>query len=339
MLPDPGTPERSASGRGTPEPANTELSVRRSPTDLGGTAAIVTGAGRGLMREVACQLARAGGRVVVVDTGGAIDGSGGDAGVAEQAAADIRRAGGKAIACTESVATLAGARAVVDAALAAFGRVDVLVNGAGTIRQNMLWDMPEEDFDALIGVHLKGTWNCMRAALPTMIERGSGSIINVGSGVGLVGRLASSNYAAAKGGILGLTRAAALDVGPLGIRVNAVCPIGHSRMIVMDHSWRARYPAEPNYPLRAEAYPAEAVAPIFVYLAGDAARDVNGQVFESGGGSVGWYPRPVAATSIRAGHGLIFTVDELAARVPGELLHGAANPAPRQEGPDRVWKL
>jgi 3-oxoacyl-[acyl-carrier protein] reductase len=199
--------------------------------------------------------------------------------------------------------------------------------------------MPEQDFDALIGVHLKGTWNCMRAALPAMIAQGRGSIVNVASGVGLAGRLASSNYAAAKGGVIGLTRAAALDLGPLGIRVNVVCPIGYSRMILMDHAWRSRYQAEPNYPLGAEKYPAEAVAPIFLYLASDAARDINGQVFECGGGTVGWYPRPAAATIIRAEHGMVFTVNELAARMPRELLQGTANPSPRQDGPDRVWKL
>ena len=306
---------------------------------LVGRTAIVTGAGRGVFRAVAEQLARAGAAVVVVDSGVGVHGEGGDESVAESVAAGIRALGARAIACTESVSTYAGAEAIRDSALSAFGRVDVLVNGAGTIRQNMLWDMPENDFDAVIAVHLKGTWNCLRVVAPLMIEQGSGSVVNVASGVGLFGRLASSNYAAAKGGIIGMTRACALDLGPLGLRVNAVCPIGFSRMIEFPEPWRERYVTEPNRLPSPESYPPDAVAPLVVYLATDAAADINGQVFDSGGGRVSWHARPAyeGTSFLQAREGVLFGVDELAERVPVELLHAYTNPAPRQDGPDRVW--
>jgi NAD(P)-dependent dehydrogenase (short-subunit alcohol dehydrogenase family) len=306
---------------------------------LTGRTAIVTGAGRGIFRAVAGALAAAGAAVVIVDNGTAMTGEGSDRTVADGAAAEVRAAGGDAIACSESVATMAGAQAIVAVALEAFGRVDVLVNGAGIIRQNMVWDMSEDEFDKVVTVHLKGTWNTMRAVVPHMIERGSGSIVNTASGVGLFGRVASTNYAAAKAGIIGLTRAAAVDLGPMGVRVNAVCPVGLTRMIDHVEPWRHRYPTLHNQLPSPDQFPPEAVAPLYVYLATDVAQDVNGQVFDSGGGRVAWYAPPdhAGTTSIVNAGGPVFDVDELARRVPTELLVGYANPAPRQAGPDRVW--
>jgi NAD(P)-dependent dehydrogenase (short-subunit alcohol dehydrogenase family) len=312
---------------------------RGSGTDLSGRVAVVTGAGRGVFRAVALQMARAGAAVVVVDTGGTVGGGGSNADVAEETAAEIRAAGGSALACSESVRTREGAAAIVASALDTFGRLDVVVNGAGIIRQNMIWDMPDEDFEAVLDTHLLGTWNCIRAALPTMLEQQSGSIVNCSSGVGVSGKLASSNYAAAKAGILGLTLAAALDLGPMGIRINAICPVGYSRMMDEEQAWRSTYPAEPSAPLPPDRFPVEAVAPLVVYLATDDAADVNGQILDCGGGSIGWYPPWRPERRIQADQGLLFTLDELARRVPGELLHGVDNCAPRQEGPDRFWPL
>ena len=310
-----------------------------SEVDLSGRTAVVTGAGRGVFRAAALQLAAAGAAVIVVDTGGAIGGTGRDATVADETARSIRDAGGAAVACTESVATPEGAGEIVRTAMDEFGRIDILVNGAGTVRQNMIWDMSHDEFDSVVTTHLYGAWHCMRASLPGMMERGSGSIVNVSSSVGLRGRLASGNYVAAKAAVVGLTLSTALEVGPFGVRVNAVCPIGRSRLIDSEQPWFAKYPVAARDPFPAERFPPEAVGPLVVYLAGDAAVDVNGQVFEVGGGTIGWYPPLVPARRMMAELPPLFTVDEIAERMPTELLEGVENRAPRQEGPDRVWRL
>jgi NAD(P)-dependent dehydrogenase (short-subunit alcohol dehydrogenase family) len=303
---------------------------------LDGRVAMVTGAGRGVCRAMAVALAAAGAKVVVVDTGGSFAGTGRDPSVASDAVDEITAAGGVAVPCAESIASLDGATRAVETALDHFGRIDVLVNGAGITRQNMIWDMPEADFDGVVATHLKGTWNCMRAAIPSMIERGSGSIVNVSSGVGLVGAVAVSNYTAAKAGIVGLTFGAALDLGPLGVRVNAICPAGWSRLFDKPEPWRERYPVEPRPVMSRDDWPPEAVAPLVVYLATDAAADINGQLFTCGADSVGWFPTFAIAREIRS-DGPMFTLDELKRRVPDELLHDVPNPAPAQDDGNRCW--
>jgi NAD(P)-dependent dehydrogenase (short-subunit alcohol dehydrogenase family) len=310
----------------------------RTEVELSGRTAVVTGAGRGVFRAAALQLAAAGASVVVVDTGGAIDGSGNDASVADATVRSIMHAGGDAVACAASVTTPEGAAEIVQSAIDAFGRIDVLVNGAGIVRQGMLWEMSQEDFDSVLATHLYGAWHCMRAVLPGMIEQESGSIVNVSSSVGLLGRVASSNYVAAKAAVLGLTLSAALEAGPFGVRVNAVCPIGMSRLIGSEQAWMVRYPVAAGAEFPSERFPPEAVGPLVVYLAGDAAADVNGQVFEVGGGMIGWYGPLVPARRMEAERPPRFTVEEIARRMPTELLEGVENRAPRQEGPDRVWR-
>jgi hypothetical protein len=301
---------------------------------LGGKVAIVTGAGRGIGQATALALAVAGANVVVNDPGGAIDGGGADSRVAQEVAQHIADAGGNAIPNVESVATFGGAQAVVDAALNRFGRVDVLVNNAGISRQNMLWDMPEEDFDSLLATHLKGTWNMMRAAAPHLITQKSGAIINMSSGVSLLGAIANAGYCAAKAGVLGLSAAAAMDLGPFGIRVNSLFPAASSRLDTKEEPWRNVYRTADRPVMPADVWRPEIVATFVTYLASDLAAGINGQLFACGGESIAAFPVWQADTTLSSPGG-DWTFDSLAQSVP-KLLANKVNPSPRQEEPF-VW--
>lgn len=291
--------------------------------------AVVTGAGRGIGRAVAGALAAQDFHVVVNDTGGSFDGTGGDQSVADIAADEIRAAGGVACANTDSIATMAGARSLVGCALDTYGRVDVLVNNAGITRQNMVWDMTEEEFDDVVATNLKGTFACVKAAVPHMIEQRSGSIVNMSSGVSMAGSVATSNYCASKAGVIGFTFGTAMELGPFGIRVNAIFPAGHSRLHTKPEPWRARYRITERPPMPADAWPVESVLPVVMFLAGDDSRDVNGQLFAAGGATVGWYDTWTPSRE----------VPTPAAGDPGatsatmqNLLNGVRNPSPAQAG-------
>ena len=303
---------------------------------LAGKVAVITGAGRGIGRATALGFASAGASVVVNDTGGAINGVGRDQTIADSVVAEIVSVGGRAVANHLSVADRAGAQEIIETAVSAYGRVDVLVNNAGIARQNMIWDMPEADFDAMLGTHLKGAWNCISAAAPRFIEQRSGCILNVSSGVATIGAVANTGYTAAKAGVIGLTFGAALDLGPYGIRVNVIFPAGHSRLDGKPEPWRDVYPTHPRPTMDPARWPLEAVPPLFVYLASDEARDINGQLFSCGADSVAWYPAWKPTHEIKTDI-VPFTYEELANRVPHELLVGTKNPSPAQ-GDDRVWQ-
>ena len=192
--------------------------------------AVVTGGGRGLGREYAVLLAARGAKVVVNDVGGTLTGEGTDVGPAQQVVHEIRSAGGEAVASTDSVATAEGGRAIVDAALEHFGRIDVLVHNAGNVRRAPLTEMSYEDFDAVLDVHLRGAFHVVRPAFPVMTTAGYGRVVLTSSIGGLYGNHGVANYAAAKAGIIGLTNVVALEGAADGVTCNAIIPGAVTRM-------------------------------------------------------------------------------------------------------------
>lgn len=192
--------------------------------DMNTRVAVVTGAGRGIGRAIALQLARMGAKVVVNDYGGSLQGSAGDPTPAQQVAAEINAAGGAAVANGDSVADWDGAKRIIDTALSAFGHIDALVNNAGTIVLKPIWEMDRESFESVVGVHLFGTFNCTRHAVTHMREQGYGRIVNVISRAGMVGMPEAAAYSAGKGGIYGFTNAVARDLIGSGVNINIFNP-------------------------------------------------------------------------------------------------------------------
>lgn len=236
-----------------------------------GRVAIVTGAGSGLGRSYALSLAERGAAVVVNDLGGTTDGHGADASVAEVVAREIRERGGQAVASTASVEN--GGQ-IVEQAVDVYGRVDVLVNNAGILRNNSFRKMTDEDWDLLYRVHLLGSYKVSHAAWPHMRNARFGRIVMITSGAGLYGTLGAANYSAAKAGVVGLAQALALEGASANIRVNSVGPFAASRLT--SSSW-------PDANL--DALRPEQVAPLVVLLAHEDC-EVTGRIFEAGGGHV-----------------------------------------------------
>ena len=232
--------------------------------------AIVTGAGRGIGREFALCLASEGAKVVVNDLGSGLDGSGGDDDPAAQVCKEIEAAGGQAVPSFDSVSDFEGAARIVQTAVDAFGTVDILVNNAGIVRDRTLVKMSEEDFDAVVGVHMKGTFNCARHAAPIMKEKGYGRIINITSQAGLRGNFGQTNYGGAKAAIMGMTLVWALELGRYGITVNAMSPAGATRMTAALFERAGTEPPPEQDP--------KLNAAMVAFLASERAGHVNGQI-------------------------------------------------------------
>jgi NAD(P)-dependent dehydrogenase (short-subunit alcohol dehydrogenase family) len=259
--------------------------------NLSGKVAIVTGAGRGIGRAHALALATAGAKVVVNDLGAALSGEGADLSPAEQVVEEIRAAGGEAVANGENVADFAGAGRMVQQALDAFGRLDVLVNNAGILRDRMLVNMTEEEWDAVIAVHLKGHFAPTRHAaahwreLAKAGEEVRARVINTSSPSGVFGNIGQANYGAAKAGIAGFTLIVAQELQRYGVTVNCLAPNARTRMT--EETFEMGAPEEGFDPLD----PANMSA-VVVALAADEAQRITGQVFHVWGGAVnalrGW---------------------------------------------------
>jgi NAD(P)-dependent dehydrogenase (short-subunit alcohol dehydrogenase family) len=301
---------------------------------LAGRVAVVTGAGRGIGRGVALALGAAGAKVVVNDYGVNVDGTAPSTGPAFDVVKEIERAGGEAVASTDSVADWEGARRIIGAALERFGQLDALVTCAGILRDRMIFNMSEEEWDAVIAVHLKGTFNCLRHACTHMRDRRYGRIVTFSSGSGLFGNPGQANYGAAKSAIAGLTKVAARDLGKYGITVNAIAPVAGTRMTVNEEVRRARelrkkqgIQREDRGVAQIEELDPDDIAPMVVYLTSEYAKDVNGQFFLCFGNSVALVsqPRPVKTLYKAEGN---WTLDELDRLVPATVAEGLVNPAP-----------
>ncbi len=299
---------------------------------LKGKTAIVTGAGRGIGRGIAILLAAEGASVVVNDLGCAVDGSGNEAQAADTVVDEIRRAGGRAVASYDSVSEFASAKRLIDTAVSEFGRLDILVSVAGILRDRMIFNMAEADWDAVIAVHLKGTWNCTRHAAAVMREQKSGRIISFTSTSGLYGNAGQANYSAAKDGIAGLTRVVARELGKYGVTANAISPIAQTRMIATigprpgaAAAPAPAAPAPPTSPVPNIGEPDD-VAPMVAYLATDAAAGVNGQVFLVNGGVIARISDPTPVRTMQKRE--TWTPQEIARVFPRSLGLDLANPAP-----------
>ena len=283
---------------------------------LGERVAVVTGAGRGIGREIALMMAAAGARVVVNDLGAGADGTGAEASPAQQVVKEIQAAGGQATASYDSVATMDGGRRIVETALDVFGRVDVVVNNAGIVRDRMIFNMTEEEWDAVIAVHLKGTFSVTRAAAPRFREQRWGRFVNMTSTSGLVGNLGQANYAAAKLGIVGLTRVTALDMARYDVTANCISPFAWTRLI---GTIPAETPEQKARVAKLEKLSPRDVAPLAVYLASDGAAKVSGQVFGVRGKEVFVFSQHRPTRAIHHAEG--WTPERLLEMFPGTLAH------------------
>jgi len=268
--------------------------------------AVITGAGRGIGRGIALLMASEGARVVVNDLGGTEAGEGKDSSVAEQVAAEIRARGGEAKANTDSVASWDGAHRIVQTALDSFGRIDILVNNAGILRDRMLFNMSEEEWDAVMSVHLKGTFCCTRAAVPHMRQQKSGRLIHFTSTSGLIGNVGQANYGAAKLGIAGLSRNAAIDMARSNVTSNCIAPFAWTRLIA---TIPTETEAQRKRVEKIKKMTAADVAPLAVFLASDAAQNISGQIFGVRGKEIYLFSQPRVVRSIHQSLG--WTVEEL----------------------------
>lgn len=311
------------------------------PDILKGKVAVVTGSGRGIGKAAALAMAREGARVVINDLGCTLEGSGNSGMVADETVSEIKNRGGAAVASYDTVATSEGADGIIKTAVDNFGRIDILVNNAGIDRETDLWDMKDEDWDAVLKTNLYGTFYCTRAAANQMKkaveggDRRGGRIINISSHAGIQGNPGRPGYSAAKAGVIGFTFSCALALCKYGITCNAVAPHAYSRFAANDTDDGIRQLAiARNFPGAATASieeikekflgPPEVIAPLLCWLASDYAGKITGQVFMARRGQVGLFSG--MSESRMAFKDGIFDLDEIIRIMPS--LTGEIKPPP-----------
>ena len=286
-----------------------------------GRVVVITGAGNGIGRAHALAFAAQGAKVVVNDLGGARDGAGSSTGPAQAVAGEIAAAGGQAVANTDDISSWAGAERLIEAAVEAFGGLDVVVNNAGILRDRMIVTMTEQDWDSVIGVHLKGTFSVLHHAAGYWRQRAKeghandARVINTTSPSGLFGNAGQANYGAAKAGIASLTVIAARELDRYGVTVNAIAPTALTRMTEDIEMMRAAAASTDLSP--------EAISPLVVWLGSAESRDVTGRVFGVWGNAItvleGWVNGPTVSRETR------WDQDGLSAVVPGLVAKAAPN--------------
>ncbi|WP_454696248.1 SDR family NAD(P)-dependent oxidoreductase [Achromobacter aegrifaciens] len=243
---------------------------------LEGKVVVITGAANGIGRAAAVALAAQGARVVVNDLNVSLDGTSASQSTAAQVVEEIRAAGGEAIANGDSVAEYASAQRIIEAAADTYGRVDAVVNNAGIVRDKMFHKLTPEDFDAVVKVHLYGCFNLSHAAARHFREQGGGSLVNMTSNSAVIGNRGQANYCAAKLGIVGLSKAMALDMAAFKVRSNCIAPLAWSRMT---ETIPAKTEEQARHVEKIRRMGPETIAPLICYLASDASAEVSGQVF------------------------------------------------------------
>jgi NAD(P)-dependent dehydrogenase (short-subunit alcohol dehydrogenase family) len=273
---------------------------------LKGKVVAVTGAGRGIGRAIALACAGEGASVIVNDYGVSMDGSEPSSEVADSVVAEIEAAGGQAVAVADDISTMASGERIVQTAIDSYGRIDGVVCVAGILRERMLFNMSEEEWDAVIATHLKGTFTVFRAASAVMRKQeGGGSLVAFTSGVGMWGSVSQANYAAAKGGIVALMRSAAVGLQKYGVTANCIAPVANTRMA-------ANVPGG-----TAETGEPEDVAPMVVYLLSDAARDITGQTYTVVGGRIALWSQPREIKEMKKDGR--WSVEEIAEQLPASV--------------------
>jgi NAD(P)-dependent dehydrogenase (short-subunit alcohol dehydrogenase family) len=296
---------------------------------LKGKVAIVTGSGGGIGRGHALALASEGAKIVVNDIGGSVAGAGASSKPADTVVAEIKAMGGEAVPNYDSVSVKEGAENIIKTALSAFGKLDILVNNAGILRDRMLFNMSDEEWDMVIKVHLYGHFYTTRAACILFRQQRSGRIINTSSISGL-GNRGQSNYSAAKEGIVGFTRTVALEMGRYGVTCNAIRPNAGTRMTLSeDMKQMAAKTGMTGLIKQLEAFKPEDIAPLVVFLASDAAANINGRTFFVQTGRIALFSEPQQIKSITKDSG--FTIDEVFKLMPEQVTGDLVNPAPPEQ--------
>ncbi len=265
-----------------------------------GKVVVVTGAGGGIGRDIALAMAREGAKVVVNDIGASVSGEGNDAGPAQKVVDEIKALGGEAVANTDSVAEAVAANRIVQTALDTFGRIDVVVNNAGILRDRFFHKMSLDEWDAVIKVHLYGAYYVSRAAANHFKEQNSGNFIHMTSTSGLIGNFGQANYSAAKLGIAALSKSIALDMQKFNVRSNCIAPFAWSRMI---GSIPTETEAEKARVERIKQMTPAKIAPLAVCLASDVSADTNGQIFAVRNNEIFLMSQPRPVRSVHRGEG------------------------------------